>query len=284
MQFVDITNDVAFRKIFGNEKKKIILISFLNAVINLQGNQRIADISIANPYQLPILPNMKTSIIDVKATDKKGNTFIVEMQVADVNAMDKRLLYYTSKEYSQQIVSGDKYTELKPVIFIGIFDFRFTNSPAYLSHHAVCNVETGERVIKDMNFYFIELPKFVKTPDELHSIVDKWVYFIKEAENLDVIPNNLNDEGLTEAYQDANRNTWTKEELDAYNYTAMREQDERGREQAAEMRGMEKGIDKERHRGIEKALKRGKLSVEEIAEDFETTIDTVIQIKKQLEK
>ncbi len=102
------------------------------------------------------------------------------------------------------------------------------------------------------------------------------------------IPNNLNDEGLTEAYQDANRNTWTKEELDAYNYTAMREQDERGREQAAEMRGMEKGIekgiDKERHRGIEKALKRGKLSVEEIAEDFETTIDTVIQIKKQLEK
>ena len=284
MQFVDITNDVAFRKIFGNEKKKIILISFLNAVINLQGNQRIADISIANPYQLPILPNMKTSIIDVKATDKQGKTFIVEMQVADVNAMDKRLLYYTSKEYSQQIVSGDKYTELKPVIFIGIFDFRFTNSTAYLSHHAVCNVETGERVIKDMNFYFIELPKFVKTPDNLDTIIDKWVYFIKEAENLDVIPNNLNDEGLTEAYQDANRNTWTKEELDAYNYTAMREQDERGREQAAEMRGMEKGIDKERHRGIEKALKRGKLSVEEIAEDFETTIDTVIQIKKQLEK
>ena len=112
MQFVDITNDIAFRKIFGNEKKKIILISFLNAVINLQGNQRIADISIANPYQLPILPNMKTSIIDVKATDKQGKTFIVEMQVADVNAMDKRLLYYTSKEYSQQIVSGDKYTEL----------------------------------------------------------------------------------------------------------------------------------------------------------------------------
>ena len=135
-----------------------------------------------------------------------------------------------------------------------------------------------------MNFYFIELPKFVKTPDDLDTIIDKWVYFIKEAENLDVIPNNLNDEGLTEAYQDANRNTWTKEELDAYNYTAMREQDERGREQAAEMRGMEKGIDKERHRGIEKALKRGKLSVEEIAEDFETTIDTVIQIKKQLEK
>ena len=283
MQFVDITNDVAFRKIFGNEKKKIILISFLNAVINLQGNQRIADISIANPYQLPILPNMKTSIIDVKATDKQGKTFIVEMQVADVNAMDKRLLYYTSKEYSQQIVSGDKYTELKPVIFIGIFDFRFTNSTAYLSHHAVCNVETGERVIKDMNFYFIELPKFVKTPDDLDTIIDKWVYFIKEAENLDVIPNNLNDEGLTEAYQDANKNTWTKEELDAYNYTAMREQDERGREQAAEMRGMEKGIEKEKRRGIEKALKRGKLSVEEIAEDFDTTINIVIQIKKQLD-
>ena len=229
MKFADIKNDIAFRKIFGNDKKTEILISFLNAVMHLEGDKRIKSITITNPFQLPILPNMKTSIIDVKAKDFRGNTFIVEMQVADVLGMDKRLLYYTSKEYSQQIVSGEKYTELNPVIFIGIFDFDFTTGTEYLSHHAICNVETKERVIKDMDFYFIELTKFNKLEKDLTDITDKWIYFIKEAENLDVVPSNLNDDGLKEAYADANQNTWSKAELDAYNYSAMREQDDRGR-------------------------------------------------------
>jgi predicted transposase/invertase (TIGR01784 family) len=239
MKFVDIKNDIAFRKIFGNDKKKEILISFLNAVLHLEGDKRIKSITIANPFQLPILPNMKTSIIDIKARDFKGNTFIIEMQVADLIGMDKRLLYYTSKEYSQQIVSGEKYTELNPVIFIGIFDFPFTQGKEYFSHHAICNVETKERVIKDMDFYFIELPKFQKSLKDLNNITDKWIYFIKEAENIDVIPDNLDDEGLKEAYNDANQNTWSQAELDAYNYAAMREQDDRGRVEKALQKGEE---------------------------------------------
>jgi predicted transposase/invertase (TIGR01784 family) len=232
MQFVDIKNDIAFRKIFENEKKKVILISFLNAIMQLEGENKIADITIANPYQLPILPNYKASIIDVRAKDSKGNTFIVEMQVADVAGMDKRLLYYTSKEYSQQIESGERYTELNPVIFIGIFDFDFSHGD-YLSHHAICNIKTGERIIKDMNFYFIELSKFNKKIHELNNVTDKWIYFIKEAENLEVIPDNIEDNGLQEAYLDANKNTWSIEELRAYDYAGMREQDGKGRTEKA---------------------------------------------------
>ena len=70
MQFVDIKNGIAFRKIFGNENKKIILISFLNAVMKLKGKDAIEDVEILNPYQLPIIKNLKASIIDVKARDK----------------------------------------------------------------------------------------------------------------------------------------------------------------------------------------------------------------------
>jgi predicted transposase/invertase (TIGR01784 family) len=260
MQFVDIKNDIAFRKIFGNEKRKVILISFLNAIMQLEGDNRIVEITIANPFQMPILPNLKASIIDVKAIDGNGKTYIVEMQVADVIGMDKRLLYYTSKEYSQQIAIGEQYTELNPVIFIGIFEFHFTEGE-YLSHHAICNVKTGERIIKDMDFYFIELPKFQKELVELNNVTDKWIYFIKEAENLEVIPDNIDDEGLKEAYQDANKNTWTKEELDAYDYAGMREQDVRGRMQKAEQKAEQKGEQRGEQRGIEQGRKTREVEI-----------------------
>ncbi len=299
MNFVNVKNDIAFRKIFGNEKKTEILISFLNAIMRLEGENRINAISIINPFQLPILPNMKASIIDVKATDFRGNTFIVEMQVANVSGMDKRLLYHTSKEYSQQIVSADKYTELSPVIFIGIFNFDFTVGSEYLSHHAICNVETKERVIKDMNFYFIELEKFKSKIEDLKTITEKWIYFIKEAENLDIIPDNLNDDGLIGAYQYANRNTWSLAELDAYNYMAMREQDERGRvtfaldkadklvkEAEKKVDEAEKKVDEaEKKALIEKAvaviaLYKNDVPIPLIANSFKITVEEVEEIIK----
>jgi predicted transposase/invertase (TIGR01784 family) len=275
MKFVDVKNDVAFKKIFGSENQTSILISFLNAVLHLEGKERIGSISIGNPFQLPILLNYKASILDLRATDLMGRTFIVEMQVADVDGMDKRLLYYTSKDYSQQIVSADKYRELRPVIFIGIFDFKFTQGAHYFSHHTICNVETKEQVIKDMDFYFIELEKFKKTSIDCKTIIDKWIFFIKEVENLEVIPSNLDDEGLNEAYMFANKNTWTKEELDAYNNMAMREQDERGRiskaEQVAKDEVKAEMIIEMHNDGlsIERIAKIAKISVEKVREIIE---------------
>ena len=277
MQFVDMTNDIAFRKIFGNENKKIILISFLNAVLKLEGNSHIVEVEILNPYQLPIIKNLKASIIDVRARDKQGNTYIVEMQVSEPDGLDKRLLYYVSKDYSQQIESGQQYPRLRPVIFIGIFDFLFTKETKYLSHHTVCDVEDGERVIKDMDFYFIELPKFDKPLSELETITDKWIYFIKEAENLNVIPENVDDEGLKAAYNEANRHSWTKEDLDAYDYSEMREQDERGKVQLAEQRGEQKGEEKKEIETVLKFHDKGMVD-EEIVDLLDIPVERVRQI------
>ena len=72
MRFVDVKNDVAFRKIFGDENKKVILISILNAVLGLEGQERVRDVTLLNPFQLPRLVGEKSSIIDVRATDEKG--------------------------------------------------------------------------------------------------------------------------------------------------------------------------------------------------------------------
>lgn len=234
MRFVDVKNDVAFRKIFGNENKKVILISILNAVLGLEGQDRVKDVTLLNPYQLPRLVGEKSSIIDVKATDEKGATFIVEMQVAEPAGFDKRVLYYTSKDYAGQINSGDDYTLLRPVYFIGILNFNYFTGDDYLSSHSIIDEATGQNAFKDLKFRFIELKKFNKREHELKSIVDKWTFFIKYAEDLDVMPANVDDEGLKEAYEAAAQHNWTKEAYDAYIYAGMREQDERGRIQKAE--------------------------------------------------
>jgi len=237
MKFVDVKNDIAFRKIFGNENRKETLVSFLNAVLDFHGNHRITQVSILNPYQLPKLKGGKVTIIDVKATDQAGRTYIIEMQVGDIDGFAKRVLFYSSKGYSDQIKRADFYRKLRPVIFIGILDFEHTENKNYISRSQIQDVETGEQTIKDMEFNFIELPKFNLKLHELKTLIEKWVYFIKNAESLEVVPENINDEGLRSAYEEANVQTWTQEELDAYEYAFMREEDERARLDKAEMKG-----------------------------------------------
>ena len=101
-------------------------------------------------------------------------------------------------------------------------------------------METKKNELKDINFIFIELPKFRKELNDCKTLTDKWIYFIKNAENLEVIPPDVIDEGLKEAYSESDKHNWTKDELDSYDYFLMREQDERGRVELAEKRMEEK--------------------------------------------
>jgi predicted transposase/invertase (TIGR01784 family) len=229
MKFVDVTNDIAFRKIFGNENKKISLISFLNAVIHFPNANKVVEVDILNPYQLAKLSGGKSTIVDVKAKDKNENTFIVEIQIAESDFFHKRILYYTSQSYTGQIAKGKDYSKLNPAYFIGILEFEISKNPNYISCHKVLDIETNEHIIQDVEFNFIELPKFNKTIDQLETSIDQWTYFIKNAENLDVIPDNVQDEGLKEAYFEADKHSWSQAELDDYERASIKEQDEIGR-------------------------------------------------------
>lgn len=107
-------------------------------------------------------------------------------------------------------------------------------------------VETGEQIVKDMEFNFVELPKFKLTLPQLHTLVEQWVYFIKNAENLTVVPDNIHDEGLQLAYEEAQMHAWTAAELDAYDYTFMREEDGRAILDMATRKAHEAGIERGR--------------------------------------
>ncbi len=277
MKFVDIKNDIAFRKIFGNENKKEILISFLNAVLKLENQSKIKTVNLLNPFQFPKIKGLKVTVIDVKATDENGNTYIVEMQLTDKKGLDKRIQYYGAKGYSSQIDSGDEYLKLKPMIFIGILDFEYFDSPNYISRHLIMDCETGERKLKDLEFNFIELKKFTKELPQIDNLVDKWIYFIKNSENLEVIPENTNDSGLISAYKDAEKHNWTKEELEEYEYAQMREQDERGEIELA----VEIAVDS---KAIEIAKKLINLNIEKdtIQKSTDLSIETIDKLIKEM--
>ena len=92
MKFADPKNDLAFKKIFGNSQHTNILISFLNSVLDFKDGKAIAEVTLANPYQVPKIPELKETILDIQATNKNGEKFIVEMQRKDLGNFTKTSL------------------------------------------------------------------------------------------------------------------------------------------------------------------------------------------------
>jgi predicted transposase/invertase (TIGR01784 family) len=245
MQFVDVKTDIAFKKIFGSDQHTEILIGFLNAVLELEGDRRIKSVTLKNPWQPPDIPILKETILDVRAVDNRDVTFIIEMQIKDTTFFDKRAIYYTSKAYTGQIKKGEDYPKLNQVIFIGILDFNSFDGDNYLTRHLILNRDTLKQELRDIEFNFIELKKFNKEEEELKTIIEKWIYFIKNADNLSMIPKNAEAiPELNEAYKLASMNAWTEEELEIYEYWQIRDAGDRYKIKEEYEKGIEKGIEK----------------------------------------
>jgi predicted transposase/invertase (TIGR01784 family) len=219
-KFLDPKNDVAFKKIFGSEKNKDILIHFLNDMITFKGRGRIKDVTFLKTIQDPETAVHKTSIVDILCKDEKGNTYIVEMQVAKEKGFEKRAQYYASKAYISQAHAGGAYQDLKEVIFLAISDFViFPEKNGYKSDHVILDRDSHENDLKDFSFTFIELPKFNKNIENLSNVMDKWSYFFKHAaetseKDLEKIVGQ--DDIIERAYEELNRFSWNPEELLTY--------------------------------------------------------------------
>ena len=219
MSFADPTSDIAFKKIFGSQQRSHILISFLNAALGFTGKAAIAELEIVAPNQVPHLKNFYDSTLDVRAKDKAGREFIVEMQVEDNKDFAKRACYYTAKAYSQQLKKSQKYSSLRPVFFLGILNFNCFEGDDCISRHLILNEKTKKQELEPFEFAFIELKKFTKKEAELSNIVDKWIYFLKHAGSLKKAPKTLTKvPEIGEAFEVANQHLWTPEELHVYEY------------------------------------------------------------------
>src|SRR5262249_22093251 len=158
--------------------------------------------------------------------DQCGAEYIVEMQVLPQEFFDKRVLYYASKAYAHQLSRGQDYYNLKPVIFLGILNFEFTQNNHYIATHCVQDIETKEHILQDFRFTFAELPKFLKTEAELQTVEDKWLYFLKNAKELKAIPAVIHEAALKEAFEIVNLLNWDEASLELYDIRGIYVQDE----------------------------------------------------------
>lgn len=285
-KFLDPKNDVAFRRIFGTEKNKDILIHFLNDILGFTGKDAIQDIEFLSTILDPDIAAKKQSIVDVLCRDENGVQVIVEMQVAKTKGFEKRAQYYAAKAYSRQANKGDQYEDLKEIIFIAIADcILFPDKSEYKSKHTIRDEDTNEHDLKDFYFTFIELPKFPKTKeDQLESIVEKWVYFFKYAEETsereleriigsDVI--------IKKAYEELNRFNWSEKEFIAYEQEIKRIRDEKAVLAQKLDDAREKGIEIGRQEGIlighQKGRAEGKIEVAKNLLKAGVSIDIIAQ-------
>ncbi|MEG4854946.1 Rpn family recombination-promoting nuclease/putative transposase [Microcoleus sp. B5-D4] len=216
MKFINPKTDYAFKKIFGSTESKDILISFLNALI-YEGNSTIEDLEIINPNLPPKIQGLKDTYLDVRATLNDGTLVIIEMQVLNVQSFGKRVLFNATKTYAFQLQAGEGYRMLKPVIALTITDFEmFANRDKLISRFVYREKSEGWIYPdNDIELVFVELPKFTKELDQLETITDKWIYFIKFARSLTSIPENMDDiPELHRAFEIANQADLTPSELE----------------------------------------------------------------------
>ncbi|PCJ16492.1 MAG: hypothetical protein COB02_16025 [Candidatus Cloacimonadota bacterium] len=206
--FYKLTNDILFKRTFGNPKRSNLLICLINALLKLEGQDKITEVEILNPFNDKDFIGDKLSILDVKAQDERGVLYNIEMQVQSTKDWKKRTFYYASKLYSSQLKNSASYEQLNKTISISILDnICFPDNKELHNLYKFHNSKTLEPLENLIEMHFIEIPKFNEaSPGALSSPFEKWLYTFKFGDlyqkESDMIPKELlTENGIEEAIQ-----------------------------------------------------------------------------------
>jgi predicted transposase/invertase (TIGR01784 family) len=191
--------DVAFKKIFGVEENKDLLISLINSIV--KEKDKVEDVTLLNHYNPQNFQNDKLSILDIKAKGLNGRLFNIEIQITNHADYDKRALYYWARLYTEQLDAGGDYRELSKTIGIHILNFHsIPNAENYHNSFCITEEETGIKYFEDFEMHTIELSKFSKDIEDdkakllskIKTALDCWSAFLTKHDLLD--PENLTEE------------------------------------------------------------------------------------------
>jgi predicted transposase/invertase (TIGR01784 family) len=246
--------DVAFKKLFGVEENKDLLISLINSIVCAE--DQVVDVVLLNPYNVQNFAQDKLSILDVKAKGVTGKLYNIEIQIANDQSYDKRALYYWAKLYTQQLGPADRYNRLNKAI--GIHILNFTCVPESEKYHNVFKVleqETYLPYFKDMEIHTIELSKFEERLEQgsaatpldclmelVKTALDKWVAFLTSYHVLENSDGPLAmDEDVKKALDVLETMTLSDQELDFYENHLKWLRDQEGALETRFLEGREEG-------------------------------------------
>ena len=208
--------DFGFKKLFGEEGSKDLLIDFLNQL--LPAHHQIAKLSFKNPENISNTVEERKAIFDIYGESASGERFIVEMQKAKMHFFKDRSLFYSTFPIREQGQKGVWDFRLLPVYFIAILDFIYDEQEDERKFRRdVCLKDQDGDVFYDkLHFKFLQMPLFNKTEYELESHFDKWVYFLKHLEDMDHIPAILNEPVFQKGFDIAEVSHLSTEQYDDY--------------------------------------------------------------------
>lgn len=270
-RYVNPFTDFGFKKIFGEEANKPILLDFLNAL--LPPHDRIRDLTFRNPEQRGATALERRSIFDIYCENERGERIIVELQKAQQYFFKDRMVFYSTFPIREQANRGDWDYSLKAVYCVGILDFRF-NDPTdqardEVRHEVKLKNQHGEVFYDKLTYIYLEMPNFHKTEAELTTRLDQWLYFIKHLEDFDRIPHIFRESVFVQAFEQAAIARFEPDEMDSYEYSLKNYRDwyaitkyalEEGTRQAIAkslQEGIEKGLQEGRQEGIEQGIEQG---------------------------
>ena len=213
--------DFGFKKLFGEEANKRLLIDFLNHLLPIK--DKIVDITFKKNEQLATDFTSRGAVYDIFCEDEKKNQFIVEMQNGRQTYFRDRAVFYSTFPIRDQAQKGQWNFKLKQVYCVGLLGFNLDDKPAkdekIISEYIhTVNLKNQHNAVfyKKLNYIFVELPKFNKQEHEITTHFEKWLYFLKNLENFESIPAILKEEVFEEAFKVAEIANYTPEQRRVY--------------------------------------------------------------------
>jgi predicted transposase/invertase (TIGR01784 family) len=279
---LDPKNDFVFKRIFGSEENKDILLAFLNRTFLEAGEPPLTEIILMNPYTDKDSPRDKQSIFDIQARTVEGKLINIEMQLFNKYDNEKRTLYYWSKQYSSQLEKGQAYSKLRKCVTINILNFSILPNERYHSVFHLREDHSGIPFIDDMEIHIMELSKLGQQPIPSEGGLLNWLLFLKseDTSNWEVLK--MNEPQLGKAMTALEYLSQSAEARRLYEMRQKALHDEasllEGAREEGEAKGRELGLYEKSVEIARKMLAKGK-EIDEIVELSGLTVEEIERLK-----
>ena len=276
-KYINPFTDYGFKRLFGEEPNKDILLDFLNVLLKEEEGE-IKDLTYLKDEQLGASEVDRKAIFDLYCENEKGEKFIVELQKSKQSFFKDRTVYYSTFPIREQAKRADWNYELKAVYTIAILDFVFDEDKKELNKYRydikLTDIDTKKVFYDKLTFIYLEMPKFNKTIDELETRFDKWLFVLRNLNKLDRVPEKLREQIFDKLFETAEIAKFTPAQIQSYEDSLKYYRDLKNALDTAKEEGIEEG----KIEVARKALTKG-YSIEEVMELTDLTRAQIEQIK-----